>query len=569
LERNMIVAILLSALVALALASSHSEAPGTAAAPFQDLADFYAFRSYESGKSDRIILMATAYGGQRPGLGPNYFTLSDSHMFEIHVSCNNNGKSQDDHVFQFYFGNQMGGAVGTQLNTFDETDQCSYNQRFNLPNENTGVELNIGGKNIAIPLKVIEPLSATHPFGANNLQNWREKFFVQYVNRNNVTTLLSGPGANADGSFNKPFDYVGQKTFGTPDQYEDYAKGQHVYELDNMPQCSEPLRVFVGARADPFGIDLGRIFDLVNLVPIPGFPGATADCASNNFQSNSNVGAIVLEIPISCLQCPRAAGEANILGLWSRVGTLEHAGSAHVFGTQTNRLGHPLINEVVIGLRDKKFFNTAVPEQDAGLFLNYVTNPTFPEIISILFKDTVNKELNLNLASIAPSNFPRSDLVTTFLTGIPGLNQPNNVGASEMLRLNLDIAPVARENQDHYGVLAGDNAGFPNGRRPGDDALDLSVQVLMGALCYVKKSDGTNAGYCVGGESAAPVGGVKFLDGAPVNAMQFPNTFPFLNVPHSGGILNNPNPGECNSSTTVMVNMVAVLIVALVGILMF
>lgn len=539
-------------------ASSHSEAPGTAAAPFQDLADWYAFRSYETGKENNLILMATAYGGQKPGLGPNYFTLSDSHMFEMHVSCNNDGTSDSTHIFQFYFGATMGGKSGTQLNSFDETDCLVYG---NLPNFKgpitgaQGITLPVGPdkngvtRDMAVPLKVMEPLSANLPAGAKNLQNWFEHYFVQYKDgKTGATTLLTGPDSNNDGSFDKPFDFVGEKTFGSSADYETYAQ-QYVHTVDNIPTCNgQNARVFVGARADPFGIDLGRTFDLLNYIPIPGFPNAVKDCPENNYQSNSNVAALVLEVPIACLPCNLANGDAHIVGTWARVGTLLHDSNGnHVFGQQTNRLGMPLVNEVVIGLKDKKFFNTDVPNNDAGQFLDYVQYPTFPEIINIYFKDAVNSVLNKSFKTIAPTNFPRADLVGIFLTGLPGLNQPKNVGASEMLRINLDVPPVPQSKQNHYGVLAGypdDIAGFPNGRRPGDDALDIVVQVAMGAVCA---SDIPIIAGVFCNSSDAVVGGVQFLDGAPVNAMQFSDTFPFLNTPHSGGILTNPHPSECNS----------------------
>lgn len=184
-----------------------------------------------------------------------------------------------------------------------------------------------------------------------------------------------------------------------------------------------------------------------------------------------------------------------------------------------SRLGHPLVNEVVIGLRDKDAFNASEPSGDAQ-FLQYVTHPTLPVLIQALF-------------GVAPPAVPRNDLVQVFLTGIPGLNQPANVAPSEMLRLNTSTAPVAAASQNPLGVIAGDNAGFPNGRRPGDDVVDVALRVVEGLLL-----------------SQNPGAFPSFTDGAFINAMVaydpttgtitndpnlrlFRETFPYLTVPLS------------------------------------
>ena len=157
---------------------------------------------------------------------------------------------------------------------------------------------------------------------------------------------------------------------------------------------------------------------------------------------------------------------------------------------QVSRLGMPLVNEVVIGLKDKDKFNAAKPKDD-GQFADYVTHPTLPKLL----------EIALNLPGTAPTNYPRTDLVTTFLTGIKGVNQPANVVASEMLRLNTAIAPVAYAQQNRLGVvgnvLAGgsDNAGYPNGRRPKDDVVDISLIAVMGGLCM---ANGDNNAFSLG-----------------------------------------------------------------------
>jgi hypothetical protein len=175
--------------------------------------------------------------------------------------------------------------------------------------------------------------------------------------------------------------------------------------------------------------------------------------------------------------------------------------------TQVSRLGSPLVNEVVIGLPDKDRFNHSEPQDDAQ-FAVYVTNPTLPALIELLFP-----------AAAAPTAFPREDLVAGFLTGVDGLNQPPNVVPSEMLRLNTATPAVPAGSQQPLGVLAGDTAGFPNGRRPGDDVVDIALRVVMGVLLDPED---------------APAGQLPFTDGAFVDDSFFDTTFPYLVTPLPG-----------------------------------
>jgi hypothetical protein len=154
----------------------------------------------------------------------------------------------------------------------------------------------------------------------------------------------------------------------------------------------------------------------------------------------------------------------------------------------------PLVNEVVIGLPDKNRFNGSHPDHDAQ-FATYVTNPTLPVLLNALFGN----------AAQVPGT-PRNDLVSIFLTGVPGLNQPQHVKAAEMLRLNTSIAPTPAAMQNDLGVLGKDLAGFPNGRRPFDDVVDIELRAVEGALCGV-------AGTC-GSMTKDPNNGLPYTDGA-------------------------------------------------------
>jgi hypothetical protein len=182
----------------------------------------------------------------------------------------------------------------------------------------------------------------------------------------------------------------------------------------------------------------------------------------------------------------------------------------HTDGTQTfsgndvqvSRLGMPLVNEVVVPVGLKDYFNASKPKDDAQ-FATYVTNPTLPKLL----------EIALAAPGISPTNFPRTDLVTTFLTGIKGVNQPTTVTASEMLRLNTAIAATPYAQQNRLGLLGGllgpapqDLAGYPNGRRPNDDVVDISLVAVMGGLCV---ANGDNDAFKLGAAckpSAVPLG---------------------------------------------------------------
>jgi len=254
--------------------------------------------------------------------------------------------------------------------------------------------------------------------------------------------------------------------------------------------------MFVGQRKDPFVVNLGETFDLVN---ITGSPLGPVD-ANKDTLDDKNVTSIILEIPKSFLL---SAPDKPIIGAWTTASKVAADGTT----TQVSRLGHPLVNEVVIGLKDKDKFNASEPKDDAQ-FADYVTHPTLPAIIELLYGSAGVK---------APTLFPRTDLVAIFLTGVDGLNK--NGSLSEMVRLNTSIPVTARDQQKNLGVIAGDNAGFPNGRRPGDDVVDIALRAVMGVLLSTND---------------APSGQLAFTDGASVDAKMFLPAFPYINPPLAG-----------------------------------
>lgn len=499
------------------MASSHREAPHITKTPKIDNTDVYLFRSYEPGRENTVTIIANFYPDQSPGSGPNYFTMDPDALYEIHID--NDGDAVENLTYSFKFTNALRGG--------------------------NGIALNIGGKDITVPLRAVGQVTSPTDGDLNETESYTITQIAGDRRSGTRTTLTNASGGG--NTFAKPLDYIGTKTL--PD-YEGYANN-FLYNV-GIPGCSAGGRVFVGQREEAFAINLGPTFDLVNYVPIEGdsapfaadgggFPGGITQSRMNDdLIGKRNVTSIAIELPISCI-----TGSGNgVIGAWS-TSSLPQAkiydptptydrptfnGGAFV---QVSRLGMPLVNEVVIGLNRKDLFNAAEPTVDAAL-ADFVTNPTFPAILDSLFRAPVNATLGTNIANLAPNNFPRNDLVAAFLTGIKTLNQQSKVTPSEMLRLNTAIAPTPRASQRNLGVVADDLAGFPNGRRPGDDVTDIVLRVAMGRLCHPVPINGTQTdlGFCK--PENAPVGKVAFTDGAPVTARDLRPTFPYLNTPIPG-----------------------------------
>ncbi len=475
-----------------AMASSHREAPNITKIPTVDATDLYMFRSYEPGREGYVTLLANYMPFQDPQGGPNFYMFDEDALYEIHVD--NDGDAKEDISFQFRFNKTWKGTTFT-----------------------------VGGQQVKIPLINSGAISGVNP----PTLNVRETFTVDMVRdgkRSGKRTSLTNTVGNAK-EFDKPVDNIGDKTFGSTTGYETYAN-QHIYNVA-IPGCGNG-RVFVGQRKEPFYIAVGKIFDLINLDPL----GQEVDGNKNDLELKS-VSTLALEVPIACL----TKNNEPVIGAFTtaskRQARMLHGDSDSWRGkggeeggawTQVSRLGMPLVNEVVIGLDDKDRFNASKPQNDAR-FATYVTNPTLPALIETLFP-----------AAKAPTNFPRTDLVTVFLKGLPGLNQPKNVVTSEMLRLNTTTGVTAAAAQNPLGVAAGDNAGFPNGRRPGDDVVDLSLRVSMGALCVLTgASDALGVG-CK--PSDAPVGGLAFTDGVRKTSSSYQAVFPYLTTPLPGNFNN-------------------------------
>jgi len=479
-------ALLLTLAAPSAQASSHREAPFITEQPKVDGTDLYMFRSYEPGRDGFVTIIADYLPLQDPYGGPNYFFLDPEATYDIHVD--NDGDAKDDLVFSFQFQNSLRGG--------------------------TGQELMVGGKSVAIPLVNFGPLAPQTIDNLNLIETYSATIARPSAKRKDSKPRDISVGGST--VFMKPKDNIGTNSI--PD-YAAYA-AQYVYSDVTIPGCGAGAKMFVGQRKDPFVVNLGEVFDLINLNPL-GAPDAEKDDLADK-----NITSLILEVPISCL----TNGTEPVIGAWTTASIPKRAefGAKTSFEkpvqresralSQVSRLGSPLVNEVVIGLRDKDKFNSSEPRDD-GQFALYVTNPTLPALIQTLFP-----------AALAPTLFPRTDLVAAFLTGINttatgNLNQPANVVPAEMLRLNTTIPPTAQAMQNNLGVIGGDNAGFPNGRRPGDDVVDIALRVVMGKLITLG---------LYGTPDQAPAGGLAFTDGATLSATDYTATFPYINTPLPG-----------------------------------
>jgi len=455
------------------LASSHREAPAIAGQPRVDGTDFYMFRSYEPGRSAFVTLIANYIPLQDAYGGPNYFALDTNANYYINVDTT--GAGYPDLSFTFRFSNNY---------------------------KNLAVDAN--GKQVWVPLTNIGPIT---PAGTD--LNASQSYTVS-VTRNGQSA--SAENATLGGTtFYKPADNIGMKSIAN---YPAYASS-FMYSIA-IPGCATPGRVFVGQRKDGFVVNLGEIFDLVNLNPVG------PRNANPNALKDKNVTSLALELPIACVAKP---GQP-VIGGWTTASTITYNPWKE---TQVSRLGMPLVNEVVIGLPDKDKFNGSRPHDD-GQFLTYVTNPSLPVLLNALFGS----------AAQVPAS-PRDDLVAVFLTGVKGINQPANVTPSEMLRLNTTTPPTAPAAQSDLGVLGKDLAGFPNGRRPYDDVVDITLRVAEGALCGTVGNCGTqtadpNKGlpYTDGAEAAGPDATHLSTGGALSAGDTYLDVFPYLNTPLPG-----------------------------------
>ncbi|HHW77066.1 MAG TPA: DUF4331 domain-containing protein [Xanthomonadaceae bacterium] len=460
-------------------AASHREAPLIALDPAADITDVYAFRSWED--PNKVVFILNVIPGQEPSSGPNYFNFDDQVVYDINLDVNRDGKA-DDIVYRFRFKTEL---------------RSPFND---LPVAYAGVD-GVSG----LP-PAIRDLDGPDSTGLG----LRQTYTVTEIRGSRQRDLGTGLQVAVPSN-------IGPRTIA---DYEDLTR-RGVYPLNNGG------RAFAGQRDETFYIDLGATFDTLNFRATPPIlnVGDDADDSVNPFGndmfSGFNINTIAIEVPIADLtNDPKA-----VIGMYAstsrpRVKLLNEDGTSRTGGNlvQVARMGNPLVNELIIGTGQKDRWNAAEPEDEAR-FLDFYLNPRLAAVINLAFG----------------TQFPtsgRTDLVAALLK-YPG-QDPNACKkdnlCSELLRLNLGVAPTQPADQKRLGILAHDAqgnptpdpAGFPNGRRPNDDVTDIALRVVAGALLGPVPTLGDGVNFNIG----AP--------GSNLTANGIYTVFPFLPTPHDG-----------------------------------
>jgi len=476
-----------------AFGASHREAPLIALDPAADNTDTYAFRSWED--PDKVVFILNTVPGQDSGDGPNYFAFDDTVLYRIHLDNNKDGEAEDL-VYEIKFATETRPALGS-LN-------------FPLPF--------VGNPNI--PVSGLRGITALDGPGSEGLT--RRQTYT-------VTEVRGKKGGKWGKGKKRRRLFKGQTLVAVPSNvgpatmpdYESLA-AQGIY-TDNRTG----IRAFAGQRAETFYIDLGAVFDTVNLRrPVPALTAEEDDNdESNPFGINRfsgfNINSIVLEIPISRVTVDKQPVESTVnahIGMYAstsrkQVKILRRNGRSIDIGkfVQVSRLANPLVNELIIDTPSKDRWNASEPEDEAQ-FQEFFKTPSLATALNLIFGLPV------------PAT-PRTDLMQVFLK-YPG--QPLdglNCGSpcSELLRVDLSVPPTPPEHQKRLGGLATppDPAGFPNGRRPNDDVTDIATRVVGGQV-FIDNRVGD---------------GVNFLEDAPgshLTANGIATQFPFLPTPHDG-----------------------------------
>ena len=460
-------------------ASSHREAPISALDHSADVTDWYAFVSYDH--PDRVTMILNVDGFLEPSNGPNYFPFDPNVRYVMNIDNNHDGKT--DISFQFRF-----------------------NTQIRQPGLFTGFVGGIAG---------IPQITSLDGPGSEGL-SLRQTYTVTMI-KNGVATDLTG----GQTLFAVPSN-VGPLTMPT---YQTLFQ-QGIYYLGNG------VRVFAGTVDDPFYIDLGAAFDSFNFrMGVGGILSPLVDADdTHNYAPDAvagfNVNSIVLEVPISMLTADgkihNAAEKEAVIGTYGetdrqRITIRRSNGNSDVEGgwRQVNREGNPLINELIIGTGFKDLFSVSDPQND-GRFASFFLDPLLAHVYSSV----------LNIP-IPPA--PRTDLLplVQYIAPIcPGCGPQDAGPVADLLRLNTGIPPTAVGSQKRLGLLAGDLAGFPQGRRPIDDVVDIASRAVVGILADPIKY-------------GAPLG-----DGVNVNEDGYGAIFPYVRPAHSGRNSHHTGPGQ-------------------------
>jgi len=459
-------------------ASSHREAPITALDRGADVTDWYAFVSYDH--PDRVTMILNVDPLLEPANGPNYFPFDPNVLYQMKIDNNHDG--EEDITFQFRF-----------------------NTEYRLPGVFTGFVGGIAG---------IPQITALNGPGSEGL-GIRQTYTVTMIKKGKVYDLTGG-----------------QTLYAVPTNVGPLTMPSYnVLFQQGIYQLKDNIRVFAGTVDDPFYVDLGAAFDSLNFrMGVGGILSSSVDADdTHNYAPDTvagyNVNCIVLEVPITLLTVDgklHQPGEKEaVIGTYGSTArpriTVRRNNGTRGSGrwVQVNREGNSLINELIIGTGSKDTFSTSDPSNDSQ-FAPFFLDP--------LLEHLFNSVLGL---PIPPA--PRLDLLplVQYTAPIcPGCG-PNDAGPiADLLRLNTGIPPTTVEQQKRLGFLAGDVAGFPNGRRPVDDVIDIAARVVAGIL-----ADRVTYGAAIG-------------DGVNINDVGYGTTFPYVMPAQSGRDAHHVGPGQ-------------------------
>lgn len=503
----------LTTMTPLAGAASHREAPLIALDPAADNTDTYFFRSWQD--PDKVVFIANVIPGQDPADGPNYFNFDDEVLYTVNIDNNQDGKAEDI-VYEFRFKTENRPILG----------QLEFPLAY------------VGNKNI--PVAAVQGITKLDGEGSEGLTR-RQTYTVTEVRGNRRTELFKGQKLIAVPSNVGP---------GTMPKYEDLA-AQGIYF-----DPASGIKAFAGQRAETFYIDLGAVFDTANLrrKPLPLLSEAedkddTKDPFGINRFSGTNVNTIAIEVPISRITRDRKNAEQTqspLIGMYAaaarqKVKILGKDGRMITQGpwVQVSRLANPLVNELILDTSAKDLWNSQEPEEEKQ-FQEFYKNPSFALALELIF-------------GVPVPTTPRTDLMNVFLKypgqALDGLNCGNP--CSELLRLNVKVPPTQPEQQKRLSFLAGDQAGFPNGRRPNDDVTDIALRVVGGAnYIAARAGDGVNfiAGAPGAGFSDGPGYGVIAGNRLDVTKNGIAKEFPYLPTPYDGRNRRHIDCGEAGAN---------------------
>ncbi|MGA2519886.1 MAG: DUF4331 domain-containing protein [Acidimicrobiales bacterium] len=466
--------------------SSHREAPEISKDPVADSTDLYAFVSPD--RPDAVTIIANYVPLEGPDGGPNFYEFGDDVLYTINID--NDGDGDADIVYQFSFETEV-----TDPGTF------LYN---------------------------------TGPITSLTAASWnrRQTYTVTRIDTERGRQQVLGTGLAC------PPCNIGPLSTPT---YPALAQAA-------VHSVGGGVQVFAGQRAEGFYVDLGAIFDLGILRPFEeahttfGLQGTGLGqmAAGINSTKGLNVHSLALQIPMSELSANHAtptqvSSAGSVIGVWTaayrqKVRVRDDAGNHTCAGpfVQVSRLGNPLVNEVLIPMGKKDYWNSQAPAGDSQ-FASFYANPQLAQLLPVLYPGVFP-----NLATYNAGAPNRADLVAILLTGIPaglipGFQNFTGQTQADMLRLNMAIPPAS--SPQNTGLIGNDAAGFPNGRRVFDDVVTIELRCLAGAvLKLVDPTFSPDAAAAAISEGLTTGGG----DLSAMGTENYLSAFPYLGVPHSG-----------------------------------